>query len=154
MKFFSPAFEHTTAIPQQYTCDGDDISPPLQWAELPEQTKTLALICDDPDAPNGVWDHWIMFNIKPELNGLEENVPKKFDPFGGIGHGNNSWGNAYYNGPCPPSGQHRYYFKLYALDARINLKPGIPKAQLLRAMDGHILGEARFFGTYTRPSGE
>ena len=150
MKFYSPAFEDRADIPEKYTCDGADISPPLKWADIPEGTKTLALICDDPDAPGGVWDHWIMFNINPEMTGLDEDVPKEFDPFRGVAHGINSWGNSYYGGPCPPFGQHRYYFKLYALDARVNLKPGANKAALVRAMEGHILGQSYFFGVYTR----
>lgn len=150
MKFFSPAFAPAENIPVKYTCDGEDISPPLQWAELPEGVKTLALICDDPDAPSGVWDHWLMFNITPDRIGLEENTPKQFDPFRGVGHGLNSWNNTFYNGPCPPAGQHRYYFKLYALDTRLRIKPGVNKAALLKAMEGHILGQTYFWGVYSR----
>lgn len=150
MKFYSPAFAATERIPQKYTCDGEDISPPLQWTELPEGTKSLAVICDDPDAPSGVWDHWLIFNISPELTGLEEDTPKQFDPFRGVGHGLNSWQNAYYGGPCPPSGEHRYYFKLYALDCRLKIKPGTAKGGLLRAMEGHILEKAHFYGVYSR----
>ena len=151
MKFYSPAFANESEIPKQYTCDGADVSPPLEWSELPEGTKSLVVICDDPDAPGGVWDHWILFNIKPDSTGLEENVPQQFDPYKGVGHGINSWNNSYYNGPCPPSGQrHRYYFKLYALDTRLNLKPGANKAAVIRAMEGHYLAQTHFFGVYAR----
>lgn len=150
MKFFSPAFAATEKIPEKYTCDGDDISPPLEWSDIPVGTKSLAIICDDPDAPVDVWDHWIIFNISPGTVGLEENTPKQFDPFKGVGHGLNSWKNAYYGGPCPPSGQHRYYFKLYALDTRLGIKPGSTKGELLRAMEGHILDKAHFYGVYSR----
>lgn len=150
MKFYSPAFAATEEIPVKYTCDGEDISPPLQWSDLPEGTKSLAMICDDPDAPSGVWDHWLIFNISPELTGLEEDTPKVFDPFRGVGHGINNWNNSYYGGPCPPSGQHRYYFKLYALDAKLRIKPGSSKGAILRAMEGHVLEKAHFFGVYSR----
>ncbi|SIN91818.1 YbhB/YbcL family Raf kinase inhibitor-like protein [Halodesulfovibrio marinisediminis] len=150
MKFFSPAFANTDKIPAKYTCDGEDISPPLEWSDIPVGTQSLAIICDDPDAPVGVWDHWLIFNINPNLTGLDENTPKQFDPFKGVGHGLNSWKNAYYGGPCPPSGQHRYYFKLYALDRRLQIKPGSSKGDLLRAMEGHILEKAHFYGVYAR----
>lgn len=150
MRITSPAFNEGEAIPAKYTCDGDNISPPLEWSDVPEGTLYFALICDDPDAPVGVWDHWLLFNLPAAHHGLEEQISSEFDPFPGSAHGLNSWKQACYGGPCPPSGTHRYYFKLYALDARINLKPGATKADILRAMDGHILAQARLMGTYAR----
>lgn len=149
MKLFSSAFTDGGRIPVRYTCDGENISPPLSWSELPEETATLALICDDPDAPAGVWDHWLLFNIKADVPELEEGISHAFDPFPGSGHGLNSWGKACYGGPCPPSGEHRYFFTLYALSGRVNLKPGATKAHLMRAMEPLILGTARLTGRYT-----
>ncbi len=150
MHITSPAFENGTPIPARHTCDGENVSPPLAWTDLPAEAKFLTLICDDPDAPMGVWDHWLLFNLPAAHEGLEEHIAEDFAPFPGSAHGLNSWGKAHYGGPCPPSGTHRYYFKLYALDARLNLKPGATKGDILRAMDGHILAEARIMGTYSR----
>lgn len=148
----STAFTQGEAIPVKYSCDGDDVSPPLAWGDPPEGTQSLALIMDDPDAPVGTWDHWILFNIPADRYGLEENLPitgKNQEP-GSIFVGNNSWGRADYGGPCPPGGTHRYFFKLYALDTTISLLPGVRKDELLNAMDGHILAEIELMGTYTR----
>jgi hypothetical protein len=148
----STAFEQGEPIPEKYSCDGEDISPPLAWGDPPAGTQSLALVMDDPDAPGGTWDHWILFNISPNLRELQENLPitgKNVDP-DAIFVGNNSWGRAGYGGPCPPSGTHRYFFKLYALDTTINLLPGATKQQLLNAMDGHILAEAELMGTFSR----
>lgn len=149
MRIFSPAFEDGTTIPAQYTCDGENMSPPLSWHDVPPQAKILTIICDDPDTPGGVWDHWLLFNLPASLGGLDEGISREFDPFPGVGHGLNSWKHACYDGPCSPQGTHRYYFKLYALDARINLKPGATKADILRAMDGHILAQASIKGLYS-----
>ena len=148
----STAFEQGDPIPAKYSCDGNDISPSLAWGDPPAGTKSLTLIMDDPDAPVGTWDHWILFNISPDLRELEENLPvtgKNQDP-GSIFVGNNSWGRAEYGGPCPPSGTHRYFFKLYALDTTISLLPGATKQELLNAMDGHILAETGLMGTFSR----
>ena len=148
----SAAFEQGEPIPPKYSCDGEDISPPLAWDDPPTGTQSLALIMDDPDAPGGTWDHWILFNIPPELRELQEDLPvtgKNQDPEA-IFAGNNSWGRAGYGGPCPPSGTHRYFFKLYALDTIINLLPGATKNELMNAMDGHILAEDELMGTYSR----
>jgi Raf kinase inhibitor-like YbhB/YbcL family protein len=148
----STAFTQGEPIPVQYSCDGDDISPPLSWGNPPAGTQSLALIMDDPDAPGGTWDHWILFNIPADMRELQENLPitgKNQDP-NAIFVGNNSWGRADYGGPCPPSGTHRYFFKLYALDTTISLLPGATKQELLNNMDGHILAETELMGTFSR----
>ncbi|MFV0349098.1 MAG: YbhB/YbcL family Raf kinase inhibitor-like protein [Halodesulfovibrio sp.] len=150
MRIFSPAFEDGGFIPAEHTCDGENTSPALQWTDVPTGAKFLTLICDDPDAPMGVWDHWLLFNLPAAHEGLDAGISREFDPFPGVAHGLNSWKRACYDGPCPPSGTHRYYFKLYALDSRINLKPGATKGEILRAMDGHILAECRIMGRYSR----
>jgi hypothetical protein len=136
----SGAFAHETAIPVKYTCDGENISPPLTWSDPPEGTVGFALINDDPDAPAGTWVHWLLFNIPAGSRGLEEAVPDAPELPDGSRHGENSWGRLNYGGPCPPSGTHRYFFKLYALD----------KQELLDAMEGHVLEQAELMGTYTR----
>lgn len=148
----STAFTQGEPIPVKYSCDGEDISPPLAWGNPPEGTQSLALIMDDPDAPVGTWDHWLLFNIPADMRDLEENLPitgKNQDP-GSIFVGNNSWSRADYGGPCPPGGTHRYFFKLYALDTTISLLPGVAKQELLSAMEGHILAETELMGTYSR----
>ena len=142
MKITSPAFAHNTMIPQKYTCQGADISPPLTISTLPEGTVSLALIVDDPDAPRKTWDHWLIWNIKPTREIKEDSAP-------GI-QGKNSWGRQDYGGPCPPSGTHRYFFKLYALDSAIGLPAGANKAALEAAMDGHILEQAESIGLYQK----
>ena len=150
MRISSPAFEHNAAIPARYACDGQDISPPLAFHDIPPEAVTLALIVDDPDAPVGVWDHWLWYNIPATLMDLDENVPAEPYPPQGGAQGLNSWRRVGYGGPCPPGGTHRYLFKLFALDAKLNLKAGAAKPQLLRAMDGRILAEALLIGTYSR----
>lgn len=146
----STAFAEGGIIPQQYTCDGSDISPPLSWSGVPEGTKSLALISDDPDAPAGTWVHWVLFNIPPETNELPENVPPDQTLASGARHGVNDFGRLGYGGPCPPSGTHRYYFKLYALDAMLDLSGRVTKADLLSAVAGHILAEGQLMGKYRR----
>jgi Raf kinase inhibitor-like YbhB/YbcL family protein len=150
MQITSPAFEEGGPIPAKYTCDGQDISPPLAWKNAPDGTKSFALISDDPDAPMSAWVHWVAFNIPPELTGLQENVRKEAEAKNGVRQGNNSWPRMGYGGPCPPSGTHRYYFKLYALNALLDLKPGATKAEVLQAMKGHVLAEAHLMGKYKR----
>jgi len=142
MQITSPAFQHNVMIPKQYTCQGEDINPPLAIAGIPEGTKTLTLINDDPDAPVGTWDHWIVFNMAPSAEIRENSAPGT--------QGRNSWGRNDYGGPCPPSGTHRYFFKLYALDAALNLKEGARKAELEKAMVGHILAKAELIGLYKK----
>ena len=146
----SSAFENEGMIPRKYTCDGEDISPPLSWGAVPEETKSLALICDDPDAPLGTFVHWVIFNIPPDIHELPEAVPSQNILKNGAKQGKNDFGNFGYGGPCPPFGTHRYYFKLYALDTMLDLEPGIKKKQLLKAMEGHILAEGQLMGKYKR----
>ena len=150
-ELISTAFEQGGPIPAKYSCNGEDISPSLAWGDPPAGTQSLALIMDDPDAPGGTWVHWVLFNISPDLRELQENLPitgKNQDP-NAIFVGDNSWGRADYGGPCPPSGTHRYFFKLYALDTTISLLPGATKQELLSAMDGHILAETELMGTFS-----
>ncbi|MGN6418364.1 MAG: YbhB/YbcL family Raf kinase inhibitor-like protein [Pseudobacter sp.] len=139
----SPAFQHEGTIPARYTCDGENINPPLSIGELPEGTKTLALICDDPDAPRGIYDHWVVWNIAPTQEIKENHMP-------GIS-GMNSSGKTGYTGPCPPDGEHRYFFYLFALDTDIDLPEVSGKGDLASAMIGHILGEGILMGKYSRP---
>jgi Raf kinase inhibitor-like YbhB/YbcL family protein len=148
----STAFAEGETIPEKYSCKGEDISPPLTWGDPPAGTQSFTLIMDDPDAPVGTWDHWLLFNIPSGKRGLEEDLPitgKNQDP-DAIFVGYNSWGRADYGGPCPPSGTHRYFFKLYALDTTISLLPGADKAQIEAEMEEHILAEAELMGTFSK----
>jgi Raf kinase inhibitor-like YbhB/YbcL family protein len=144
------AFEPGEPIPPQYTCDGDDVSPPLGWSDPPSDTRSFALICDDVDAPGTIWVHWVLYNLPAEARGLPEDVPPDADLPDGSRHGENSWQELGYGGPCPPSGTHRYVFRFYALDTALDLAAGAGKEQLLQAMEGHILARAELMGTYTR----
>lgn len=146
----SPAFEEGGMIPQKHTCDGEDISPPLSWNSVPNGTKSLALICDDPDAPMGTWVHWVLFNLPANVQTLPENMPYQKTLKNGAKQGTTDFKKIGYGGPCPPSGTHRYYFKLYALDTEINLDAGTTKQQLLKAMEGHIIAEGQLMGKYKR----
>ena len=146
----SSAFKEGGMIPPKYTCDGDNISPPLQWQQVPQGVKSFALISDDPDAPVGIWVHWVMWNIPAEANGLPENVPAGKDLPNGSKQGVNSSRKQGYSGPCPPSGTHRYYFKVYAIDTMLNLPADSTKQDLLDAMEGHILAEGSLMGKYRR----
>lgn len=147
----STAFQNGAAIPAAHTCDGADKSPPLAWAGAPTGTRTFALICDDPDAPLGTWVHWVLWNLPTTSTGLPEAVEKAGSLPEGTQQGTNDFRKLEYGGPCPPKGKpHRYFFKLYALDAKLTLKPGAKKKDLVRAMDGHILAEAEWMGTYQR----
>ena len=146
----SSAFEEGGIIPKKYTCDGADVSPPLSWTSVPEGTKTIALICDDPDAPMGTWVHWVLFNLLADVKELPESVPSEKNLDNGAMQGTNDFGNIGYGGPCPPGGTHRYYFKFYALDTEVNLQGGATKKELLKAMEGHILAEGQLMGRYKR----
>jgi len=146
----SSAFEDGELIPSKYTCDGADVSPPLQWGSVPEGTKSIALISDDPDAPVGTWVHWVIFDIPAETRELEENIPHDETLPNGAIQGTTDFGRIGYGGPCPPSGTHRYFFKIYALDTKLDLAAGVGKRELLNAMEGHILGEGRLIGRYKR----
>lgn len=148
----SDAFTNEQPIPAKYSCVAENISPALAWNEPPAGTQSFALIVDDPDAPMGTWVHWVLFNIPPDTRDLQENLPitgKNVDPRA-IYVGKNSSGGTGYQGPCPPSGTHRYYFKLYALDTTLNLLPGATKAEVLKEMDGHILAQAELMGTFKK----
>ena len=152
MTIFSPAFADNEEIPIQYTCQGKDLSPPLNWSGVPAETKSLALIVDDPDAPDPqapkmTWVHWLLFNLPPDCAGLPEAVQKLPD---GTGEGLNDWQRTGYGGPCPPIGRHRYFHKLYALDVMLTGLDRPDKARLEKAMEGHILAQAQLVGTYQK----
>jgi Raf kinase inhibitor-like YbhB/YbcL family protein len=149
-ELMSTAFEPGEPIPPQYTCDGDDVSPPLGWSDPPPDTQSFALICDDVDAPGGIWVHWVLYNLPAEARGLPEDVPPEADLPDGSRHGENSWPRLGYGGPCPPSGTHRYVFRLYALDTALDLAVGATEEQLRQAMEDHILAQAELMGTYVR----
>jgi len=145
----SPAFSAAAPIPARFSCDADNVSPPLSWEGAPRRARSLALIMDDPDAPAGSWDHWLLYDLPAGSSGLVEGIAAEALPRGAR-QGRNSWGRSEYGGPCPPHGTHRYFFRLYALDIRLGLPPGVSKRQLLAAMEGHILARARLIGTYSR----
>ena len=147
----SPAFKQGEDIPKKYTCEGEDISPALKWTGAPEGTKSFALINDDPDAPVGIWVHWVIYDLPADSTGLKEGISKEPMLADRSKQGLTDFGALGYGGPCPPPGKpHRYFFKLYALDVMLNLNPGATKKQLLKAMEGHILSETQLFGTYKR----
>lgn len=150
LKITSTAFDEGGLIPKKYTCDAENVSPPLSWSNAPEKTKSFALICDDPDAPAGIWVHWVVYNIPAGEKGLTEAITpsKKLD--NGTMQGLNDFGKTGYGGPCPPGGTHRYFFKLYALDTTLSLQGDVTKDSLLEAMKGHILSEGQLMGKYTR----
>lgn len=149
-KLTSAAFQEGQPIPRQYTCDGVNVSPPLEWSGAPAAVKTFAIICDDPDAPAGTWVHWVLYNLPGDRIGLVENVPTTEKVPGDGLQGTNDFQKIGYGGPCPPSGTHRYFFKIYALDAELSLKAGATKAETLKAMDGHIVAQTQLMGTYRR----
>ncbi len=150
MKILSPAFQHEGMIPDKFSCKGQDISPPLKWENAPAGTKSFVLICDDPDAPVGTWDHWLLFNIPASVSDLQEGAPAQAELVNGARHGKNSWGRKDYGGPCPPGGAHRYFFNFYALDTLLDLKPGVSKKELMNAMQGHILAQTELMGKFKR----
>jgi len=142
MKLLCSEFRENEMIPKKYTCDGEDINPPLQISDVPDNARQLALIVDDPDAPSKTWVHWLLYNI-PVTDHIDENSNPGTE-------GLNDFGNKGFGGPCPPSGQHRYYFKLYALDTNLNLEEGLKKEELESVIEGHILEEAHLVGKYSR----
>ncbi len=150
IKITSSVFKNDGLIPSKYTCDGEDVSPPLQWEALPQGTQSIALICDDPDAPMGTFVHWVLFNLPAGVKKLAENIPAGKTLDNGASQGITDFGRIGYGGPCPPSGTHRYFFKIYALDTELDLPAGSRKSQLLKAMEGHILAQGQLVGKYKR----
>lgn len=143
----SSAFSDGELIPVQYTCDGENISPPLEWSGFPKETKSFVLIVEDPDAPSGIVDHWIVYNLPVDVTSLAENIQDY--PQNALG-GQNYKGSTTYAGPCPPDKIHRYFFKIYALSSMLQLEAGATKMQVLAAMEGHVLDEAELVGKYDR----
>jgi len=151
MTLTTNAFSPGGTIPRKFTCDGPDASPALKWSGAPAGTQSFALIADDPDAPVGTWVHWVLYDLPATVNELVENVPKQEQLPSGALHGRNDFRKIGYGGPCPPPGPaHRYFFKLYALDVKLNLKPGATKAEVEKAMKGHVLAQAELMGKYGR----
>lgn len=155
IKITSSAFEAGSTIPKLYTCDDKNISPPIAWTGVPAEAKSLALICEDPDAPRGIWSHWVIYGIDPRVSeiaaGIEPAERTALKP--GIDpafQGKNDFGKIGYGGPCPPSGTHRYFFRLYALDRELELKPGATRDQVLKAIEGRIVAEGELMGKYAR----
>jgi len=145
----SPAFAYGEKIPFRFTCEGDDVSPPLEWSGAPVETRSFALICEDPDAPRGTWVHWLLYNVPAGAVELKQAVPTLPETPSGARHGCNTAGDMAYAGPCPPPGKpHRYFFRLYALDIMLNLPPGASREELEQAMEQHILGQGTLMGTY------
>lgn len=144
MKITSDSFTQDARIPAKHTCDGEDVSPPLSFREVPPTASSLALVVDDPDAPAGVWDHWVVWNVPPASGGLAEGAT----PEGVVGR--NSWNRSAWGGPCPPRGEHRYVFRLFALDTKLDLPPSAGRAELERTMKGHVLAKAELTGRYAR----
>ena len=152
LKLESSSFADSGEIPSRHTCDGADLSPPLSWSGVPKETRSLALVVDDPDAPDPaapkmVWVHWVLFNMPPSAAGLPENISSLPE---GTREGLNDWKRTGYGGPCPPIGEHRYFFKLYALDTALPDLGTPTKAQLEKAMQGHVLEQAELLGTYEK----
>ncbi|MGE5276722.1 MAG: YbhB/YbcL family Raf kinase inhibitor-like protein [Acidobacteriota bacterium] len=146
----SPAFLQGKSIPARYTADGRDVSPALSWSGVPPGARSLALVCEDPDAPRGTWIHWVLYDIPPSVTSLPEGVPPR-EKAPGLGTpGKNDFGSLGYGGPAPPSGTHRYFFRLYALDRSLSLAAGATAGELRRAMEGHVLAQGELMGTYSR----
>jgi len=150
IKLTSSAFKDGEQIPRQYTCDGVNVSPPLEWSGVPKSAKTVAIIVEDPDAPSGTWVHWVVYNLPADNIGMVENLPSTENLKAGGLQGRNDFGNIGYGGPCPPSGTHRYLFRIYALDSDLALKAGATKAEVEKAMEGHIVAQGQLMGTYRK----
>jgi len=154
LELTSPDFRHGEPIPRRHTCDGEDRSPTLIWHRVPVETRSFALICDDPDAPRGTWLHWLLYNLPAEAVELGAGVPRLPELPSRARQGINDSGDIGYSGPCPPPGKpHRYFFRLHALDSSLNLPPGVNRADLEQAMEGHVLGVGALMGIYERPRG-
>lgn len=150
MDIKSRSFLEGGMIPARYTCDGENVSPPLEWSGAPAEVKSFALVSDDPDAPAGTWVHWVVYNMPADAAKLDEDIKPSSEFQNGMRQGSNDFQRIGYGGPCPPSGTHRYFFKLYAVDRMLDLKPGATKNQVLQAMQGHILAQAQLVGKYRR----
>jgi len=150
IKLTSTAFKEGESIPRQYTCDGVNVSPSLEWSGVPKSAKTLVIIADDPDAPAGTWVHWVLYNLPADNIGMVENLPATDELRAGGFQGKNDFGKIGYGGPCPPSGTHRYFFKIYALDSELPLKAGATKAEVEKAMEGHVVAQGQLMGTYRK----
>lgn len=150
MKLISPVISEHGAIPGEFTCEGLDQSPPLQFHDAPNGTKSLALLLEDPDAPSGTYTHWVLFNLPPDQTELEKNQPPTGVLPNGARQGKNDFKKTGYGGPCPPSGTHRYFFKLFALDRTLDLPENVEKKEFLDALKGHVLAEAQLIGTYQK----
>lgn len=146
----SPAFGEGEMIPRQYTCTGDGVSPPIAWQAPTDSVESFALVCEDPDAPMGTFTHWVLYDLPSNVHELPERIPNEDHPPTGGTHGVNSMHRTGYMGPCPPSGTHRYFFKVFALDTRLGLEPGAGKDDLLEAMEGHVVGKGQLMGKYQR----
>lgn len=146
----SSAFADGATIPSRHTCDGENLSPPLSWRDVPDGTVALALVVDDPDAPAGTWVHWVLFNVPASETGLSEGLSGAHILSRGTIEGTNSWGRCGYGGPCPPSGTHRYFFKLYALDGPVGLSPSATADDLVAAIERRVLAESVLMGRYAR----
>jgi Raf kinase inhibitor-like YbhB/YbcL family protein len=147
----APAFPPGGQIPKTYTCEGENRSPAIEWEGAPPRTASFALIMDDPDAPAGTWTHWVLWNVPANAHRLSEGIPKRDELENGARQGRNSDGNSGYDGPCPPAGRaHRYFFRLYALDQKLDVSAGSGRATLQEAMKGHVLAEAEYMGRYAR----
>jgi len=146
----SPAFRNGETIPSENTCDGADISPALEWSGVPATAKSLAIISNDPDAPMGNWSHWVLYDLPPSLHAIPAGLPAYEKPSIGGTHGVTDFGSLGYGGPCPPSGTHRYFFRIYALDEVLGLKPGASQKQVEKAIQEHVLAQGELMGTYQR----
>ncbi|MBI4425040.1 MAG: YbhB/YbcL family Raf kinase inhibitor-like protein [Elusimicrobia bacterium] len=154
MKIECGDFHADGEIPVKFTCQGEDVSPALSWNGVPREAASLALLCEDPDAPGGLWVHWVAYDLPASLLGLPEGVPRRPEVPGGGLQGVNDFGRAGYGGPCPPHGpHHRYYFRLYALDRKLGLPPKASRRDLLAAMEGRVVGQAELMGRYKRQPG-
>lgn len=152
IKISSPAFKHGEAIPKKYACDQQDISPKIKWSNLPEGTKSITLLMEDPDAPKVHWVHWLLYNLPPEANHLPQNTTPENIPYKKAKHGNNNFRQLKYGGPCPPKGDgsHRYRFKIFALDTVLDLEKGANIKKVLEVMKGHVIGKGQLIGTFER----
>ncbi len=146
----SSAFDDGEAMPDKYSLSDDNVSPPISWSDVPSNTKSVAVICEDPDAPSGLWVHWVVFNIPSDISALPEDLPDEGVLAGGIIQGVNDFGRIGWDGPAPPEGVHRYIFRVYGLDSMLGLGPGASRKELLSAMDGHIIARGSMTGTYEK----